>query len=186
MMERQGVRRGTIAGAGTQLALAGSAKKGWADWFGIGCAVGCMIHCIATPLGLGLLSILPALSDGLDGWVHQGFSILAVVLVAFAIRPSARSPRKRDAVSLAGGGILLLLAAAFILPADCCGVPSVGESDRGATLMTATTMIDMLGYRTASMVMASQPFLSPLGGLLLIAAHWLNLQIPPRTSGFPT
>ncbi len=206
---------------------AGSSRN-QADRWGILCSASCAIHCAITPLLLVALPTLPALSFLADPLVHQVAAVVCVALVVEAILPRWHYHRNWLVVTLANGGLAMLLISAFLLPDQCCllangpqqavasqhpapptssltltststvrlvswsaaddsdAVAPLPQSHRqawGRALLTETQLRSLVGQRISQFLMAGQPFFSPLGGLLLILAHWLNLRSSGRFLG---
>ncbi len=171
----------------------------WKDSLGIIASVICAIHCAATPI---LLALLPTLT--FTEWMssprfHQIAAIVCVGMVSLAIWPAFRRFRDYGVLSLSTAGLGLLLAAAFFLPDECCshsiasvsgsvargqhGEPSDVSHDQPllASLEHASHDAPLTVF-TASVVSPElraivQPWMTPLGGLLLVIAHGLNLRL---------
>ncbi len=171
----------------------------WKDSLGIIASVICAIHCAATPI---LLALLPTLT--FTEWMssprfHQIAAVVCVGMVSLAIWPAFRRFRDYSVLSLSTAGLGLLLAAAFFLPDECCShsIASVsGSVARGqhvdpsdvshgqpllASLKHASHDAPLTVF-TASVVSPEliaivQPWMTPLGGLLLVIAHGLNLRL---------
>lgn len=169
------------------------ARGGLADWAGMIASIGCAIHCAAMPL---VLAYLPAL--GL-GWLasegfHQWMAVICFVLAASAFVPGWRKHGSFLPAVWGAAGILLLTTAAFALEDGCCAVcgstdqtsveqqVSIGRcSVNQATLAgshlececcasTETEQVSGVSLSVASLT----PFVTPLGGLLLVVGHILN------------
>jgi len=92
----------------------------WKDKLGIVASVTCAVHCAATPI---LLACLPALK--FTEWMaspqfHQVAAIICVGLVAMSIWPAFRKFRDYRVLGLSSAGLVLIVAAAFVLPDHCC------------------------------------------------------------------
>ena len=163
----------------------------WKDSLGILASVACAIHCAATPI---LLAFLPALS--FTEWMasprfHQIAALVCVGMVSFAIWPAFIKFRDYRVLSLSTAGLVLLISAAFFMPDQCCSRP-LGDSSQLAVdehnhppgeshIHTAHAG----SVYTASLVNPEllalvQPWMTPLGGLLLVIAHGFNLRRPVR------
>ena len=169
----------------------------WKDSLGIFASATCAVHCAATPI---FLAFLPALK--LTEWMasprfHQIAAVVCVGMVSLAIWPAFRRFRDYRVLSLSTAGLGLLIAAAFILPDECCSHtiasassmnPHVGHShsrddapshashdhashdpDNALTTSAASTA-------SGDLFAVLQPWMTPLGGLLLVFAHSLNLR----------
>ena len=164
----------------------------WKDSLGIFASATCAVHCAATPI---LLAFLPALK--FTEWMasprfHQIAAVVCVGMVSMAIWPAFRRFRDYRVLSLSTAGLGLLIAAAFFLPDECCSHtiasasstdPHIGHNHRtdnaqnhashdhahtSTTLTTSTASGDLIAV--------FQPWMTPLGGLLLVFAHGLNLR----------
>jgi len=159
----------------------------WKDRLGIIASVTCAIHCAATPI---LLAFLPALK--LTEWMasprfHQIAAVVCVGMVSIAIWPAFRRFRDYRVLALSTAGLGLLIAAAFFLPDECC-TPAVAGSlstDPHAGHNHPTTSGRSHDHAAATASTASmfnpellatlQPWMTPIGGLMLVVAHCLNL-----------
>lgn len=164
----------------------------WKDTLGILASVACAIHCAATPI---LLAFLPALK--LTEWMaspqfHQAAAIVCVGLVSISIWPAFRLFRDFKVLGLSTTGLGLVITAAFFLPDQCCshavshgdhshttgsspvselshaGHDHAGHSHASGTSLASTFPMDLLAKL--------QPWMTPLGGLMLVLAHGLNLR----------
>jgi len=164
----------------------------WKDRLGIIASVTCAIHCAATPI---LLAFLPALK--LTEWMasskfHQIAAVVCVGMVSIAIWPAFRRFRDYRVLSLSTAGLGLLIAAAFFLPDECCtpaGAGSLttyshaghnhpttsGHSHDQASHDHAAATISTGSIVSAELLATLQPWMTPLGGLMLVVAHCLNL-----------
>ncbi len=132
-----------------------------------------------------------------DPLFHQVVAVVCAVIVVRAILPGFREHRSRAVAGLAIAGIGLLFVAAFVLPDVCCSAPADAHGEdclfcqrahaHAATLsrplLTAKQLESGLGKASAGQVMAWQPFLSPMGGLLLILAHLVNIRLKLNRCG---
>ncbi|MEN0109380.1 MAG: MerC domain-containing protein [Planctomycetota bacterium] len=160
----------------------------WADLAGMTASIGCAIHCAAMPLVIGYLPML-----GL-GWLagegfHQAMAILCFALAAAAFVPGWRK-HGRFAPAIAGlAGVALLTGAAFGAAGDCC--PSPDDSASAVTCDLADCEVcaatvqeraevgaDGSGSPSADaptgLLATVAPWLTPLGGLILVGAHVSN------------
>lgn len=158
-----------------------SPRAAWADWAGMIASIGCAIHCAAMPL---VLAYLP--SFGL-GWLaeegfHKWMALLCFGLAAAAFVPGWRKHGSFVPAIWAAAGLFLLTTAAFGLEESCCtscsashaastthtGAP--GEGCALCELSAAKEPIAAAGVSWSSVT----PFITPLGGLLLVVGHLLN------------
>lgn len=159
----------------------------WKDRLGIIASVTCAIHCAATPI---LLAFLPALK--LTEWManprfHQIAAVVCVGMVSIAIWPAFRRFRDYRVLWLSTAGLGLLIAAAFFLPDECCTPAAAGSlstdphaghnhptnsshsHDHAAASISTGSMIN------PELLASLQPWMTPIGGLMLVVAHCLNL-----------
>lgn len=80
------------------------------DWLGQALSVLCLLHCVATPL---LLSLAPTAAGVLGGW-HPVLWVLVVGAAAWAFVPGFRHHRQVNVLVLAGLGVVLLAAGAWV------------------------------------------------------------------------
>ena len=165
----------------------------WKDSLGILASVACAIHCAATPI---LLVFLPALS--FTEWMatprfHQIAALVCAGMVSLAIWPAFIKFRDYRVLSLSTVGLALLITAAFFLPDECCSRPLgesahlaadehnhvLGETHIHAPHSRSTYTASLVSPELLSLV---QPWMTPLGGLLLVIAHGFNLRRPVRNS----
>jgi MerC mercury resistance protein len=163
----------------------------WKDTLGILASVACAIHCAATPI---LLAFLPALK--FTEWMaspqfHQAAAIVCVGLVSISIWPAFRLFRDFRVLGLSTAGLGLVITAAFFLPDQCCS-HAVSHGDRSHTTGSPVNELshaghDHAGHSHASettlastfpmdLLVSLQPWMTPLGGLMLVFAHGLNIR----------
>lgn len=168
----------------------------WKDRLGIFASVACAIHCAATPVLLGTLPALKFTEWMASPLFHQIAAAVCCGIVALAIWPAFVRFRDYRILSLSSMGLGLILSAAFFLPDNCCsqdlkGVQMVAlhsESQQSDAHCAEHGHTHDHGHShehehgsspAASMQLAGigaiQPWMTPLGGVLLIAAHGLNL-----------
>ena len=165
----------------------------WKDTLGIVASVACAVHCAATPI---LIAFLPALT--FTEWManprfHQIAAVVCVGMVALAIWPAFMRFRDYRVLSLSTGGLGLIIAAAFFLPNECCShshaVASTtdlhaghkhaadGLASHSLTSDHATESETVFAsLASPALIAIVQPWMTPLGGLLLVVAHGLNLR----------
>jgi hypothetical protein len=146
--------------------------------FGIACSAGCAVHCAAMPV---IASAAPALGLGplAGSLVHQIVAAMCCFFVAKAIVPRWRLHRDALVAVCVGLGLSLLMLAAFILPDPCCQPSSIFGSI-GFPLLSVAQLELSLGQALAQQVLLAQPYMTPIGGVLLIAAHVMNLDLVRR------
>lgn len=142
-------------------------------------SIGCAVHCAVTPVLLAFAPVIGVSTIGGMAWlssplVHQLAAVICCVLMAKALAPRWKQKIDGLTVAFAAVGISFLLTAAFILPDPCCP-PNGFLSWIGAPLMTFELLQTWFGGTAAHSIVSAQPYLTPLGGLLLIGAHAMNL-----------
>ena len=160
-----------------ELAIVTSAPKtpasSWADWAGMTASVGCAIHCAAMPL---VLAYLPTFGLGwlADEGFHRWMAIFCCVLAVAAFVPGWRSHRSWTPLAWGAVGLILLNTAAFGLEGGCCpscDAATVACADEGCTACVAEApTMEASPPVAASFV----PFMTPLGGVLLVVGHLIN------------
>ena len=166
---------------GEAATVAVSPGNTWADTAGMVASIGCAIHCATMPLVLAYLPML-----GLD-WLagegfHQWMAMLCFGLAAAAFVPGWRKHRSFLPAIWGIAGVALLTTAAFGMEGSCC--PSCVESsnvaigstcsDETCTLCTATEHATESQSEPSSLLTGLAPFVTPLGGMLLVVGHVVN------------
>ena len=163
----------------------------WKDRLGIIASVTCAIHCAATPI---LLAFLPALK--LTEWMasprfHQIAAVVCVGMVSIAIWPAFRRFRDYRVLWLSSAGLGLLIAAAFVLPDECCSQavagtvtadphaghnhPATGTHSHDHATHAHSATVSTASIISPDLLASLQPWMTPIGGLMLVVAHCLNL-----------
>ncbi|XZE52967.1 MerC domain-containing protein [Planctomycetaceae bacterium SH139] len=100
--------------------------------------------------------------------------------VAAAERPAAERPAESIFTATATPTSSLTLRLASWSAANeaetLTQLPQTHRQPWGRSLLTETQLRSVFGPWLSQFLLAGQPFFSPLGGLLLILAHWLNLR----------
>ena len=177
----------------------------WKDRLGILASVICAIHCAATPILIASLPTLK-LTEWMAGPAfHQWAAGICTGLVAIAIVPAFLKSWDYRVLGLSLAGIGLIVGAAFFMPDTCCTQPlssagnlasgsgneTPGQShghdhhdhsghahDGHSHAVAGHDHADDAHASDAAMLSIAgvQPWLTPLGGVLLILAHGLNLK----------
>jgi len=177
----------------------------WKDGMGIFASITCAIHCAATPILLAFLPALKLTEWMASPRFHQIAAVVCVAMVSLAIWPAFRRFRDYRVLSLSTAGLGLLIAAAFFLPDECCshtdsavaatdshaghnhspfgGQGSAAHDHSGHNHSShshsepseATTVLTA-GIASPWFLASVQPWMTPLGGILLVIAHGLNLR----------
>ena len=163
----------------------------WTDRMGMLASIGCAIHCAAMPF---VISYLPSLGlswmsgEGFHRWM--AFICAAIAISAFV--PGWRHHRRLAPALLGLVGVVLLSSAAFVLEPCCAACESTDsttsanaqasaeeaaceeceacdscESSTIAAAATSGPSLTLWGYNLT-------PYVTPFGGLVLVAAHLLN------------
>jgi len=166
----------------------------WQDWIGIVASIGCAIHCAAMPF---VISFLPAmgLSFLADEAFHRWMALACFVIAMSAFVPGFRHHRRFTPSVIAVVGLLLITVAAFGFAGDCCAtcvlsdassVSAAGCTDQCCEHCVADSVAEqtvpetpIAGIAVAAIVSPEwlthfAPWLTPLGGMLLVTAHLLN------------
>ena len=149
-------------------------KKQFSDKLSICLSMCCILHCIALPV---VIILIPSVSSF---WIndenfHIVLVLLAIPISLFAMAKSLKKHNNYKCISLAGVGLLLLVAAIFMHDIGLGGEHNVGEQVQdehgheghdehggiGETLETIFTV---------------------LGGLILFGAHFLNIRLTNNSS----
>lgn len=160
--------------------MIGLANRGAvADWAGMVASIGCAIHCAAMPL---VLAYLPSLGLGwlADEGFHRWMAVICFALAAAAFVPGWRKHRSFLPAIWGGIGLLLLTTAAFGMEESCCASCATCEHVTSA----AETNIEGTSTTASSLSFAwITPFVTPLGGLLLVLGHVVNHNKSCRCQG---
>ena len=166
----------------TEIDTQGSGTQSWADWAGMTASIGCAIHCAAMPLVIAYLPAL-GLSWLADEGFHQWMALICFALAALAFLPGWRAHRSLLPVGFGLAGVFLLTFAAYGLEEGCCPSCAV-ESNESATasactdptctLCKAEEEVTIETPEAKSLTQLVTPFLTPLGGVLLVVGHLSN------------
>jgi hypothetical protein len=175
-------------------------RGAWADWAGLIASIGCAIHCAAMPLVTAYLPFL-GFEWLADEGFHRGMAIACFALAIAAFAPGWRKHRSLTPAIWGGAGLLLLTTAAFALEGNCCAACSTDDvappeatacndascplchaeeeaatgAEPAATPSTTTTSAATASTADSSGFSKSLvPFITPLGGLLLVVGHISN------------
>lgn len=169
----------------------------WADWVGLIASIGCAIHCAAMPFVIAYLPAL-GLSFLADEVFHKWMAVGCFVIAVTAFIPGLRKHGRFPPVVMGSVGLAMISVAAFGFAGECCSsCPTAVNPD--ATKMTATCTEAGCSFcasesPAASTIVASAasaspagtlqssspwggriaPWLTPLGGMVLVAAHLMN------------
>ena len=179
----------------------------WTDWLGVTASIACAIHCAAMPFVAVFLPML-GLSFLMDDSFHQVMVVVCSSIAIAAFIPGFRRHRRLLPICVGAIGLSLISTAAFALEGHCCqscaAVPS-GIVPSGTTTESAPTVCteaccdaaalaapppfstppQTSEVATASTLGPFIPWITPLGGLLLVAAHLTNRQFSCRCGCCP-
>ncbi|KAA1261045.1 MerC mercury resistance protein [Rubripirellula obstinata] len=168
----------------------------WQDYIGIVASIGCAIHCAAMPF---VISFLPALGLSFlaDEAFHRWMALACFVIAMAAFVPGFRQHRRLVPGAIAVVGLSLITVAAYGFAGDCCAscesptepsLTAVACTDACCEKCVADQEIADLDF--ADQDFADQdavasiappafltglaPWITPLGGMLLVSAHLLN------------
>lgn len=171
---------------------------GWADWAGMIASIGCAIHCAAMPFVVAYLPAL-GLSFLADEAFHKWMAVgcFAVALTAFV--PGLRRHGQLTPVTIGSVGLVMISIAAFGFAGECCptcessatpvasastvvcttstGCPHCASESLPATSTTSRVSLASLSAPSQSVLPWGGrlvPWLTPLGGIVLVSAHLLN------------
>ncbi|MBM3963618.1 MAG: MerC domain-containing protein [Planctomycetes bacterium] len=176
----------------------------WKDRLGIFASVACAIHCAVTPFLIASLPALKLTEWMASPLFHQIAAVACSVLVAIAIWPSFARFRDYRILGLSTAGLSFIIASAFLLPDACCSNAAQCSEDHceetsavagnihnhsqdhshadhthGDTAVSAPSPELATASFAAPIQFAAtwlQPWMTPIGGLLLIIAHGVNLR----------
>ena len=133
---------------------------------------------------------------------HQTAAIVCVGLVSISIWPAFRLFRDFKVLGLSTAGLGLVIAAAFFLPDQCCS-NGVNDGDHSRTIGSSPekelsheghshaghshaghshtghshdSEVTLASTSPTDLLASLQPWMTPLGGLMLVFAHGLNLR----------
>ena len=138
-------------------------KKQFSDKLSICLSLCCILHCIALPV---VIILIPSVSSFWinDENVHIVLVLLAIPISLFAMVKSLKKHNNYKCISLAGVGLLLLVAAIFMHDIGLGGEHvqdehgHEGHDEHGGIGETLETIFTVLG------------------GLILLGAHYLNIR----------
>lgn len=140
----------------------------WGDALGLIASVGCAIHCAATPI---VIALLP--TWGLSWLAHDAFhqwmfaACFLIAIVAFV--PGLRRHGSWLPMQVGFLGLIFIGVAAFVPGAHCCH-GCVQSAETAAA--TSFQLLQLAGW--SQWWEKIVPWVTPLGGGVLVAAHLLN------------
>lgn len=172
--------------------LPGSFKEtGCRDWIGIVASIGCAIHCAVMPF---VIAYLPGsgLSIRADESFHKWMFLVCVLIGLSAFLPGWRNHHRLLPLAIGSVGLGMIGFAAFGLGGECCIACSPGDSvtaetspaccpngcceydETRADPAESESVIIAASFVGSNLSETLVPWITPLGGVLLIGAHLLN------------
>ncbi|MEM8946661.1 MAG: MerC domain-containing protein [Planctomycetota bacterium] len=177
-------------------------QTAWADWAGMLASVGCAIHCAAMPLVIGYLPML-GISWLADESFHQVMTIVCFSFAVLAFVPGWKKHGSIVPASVGAIGVGLLALAAFGLECTCCpssessieaSASSQVQANRASFEQAEAPASACTDENCQVCAHANEavkgdpaenvagdgdfswmiPFVSPLGGVFLVAGHLVN------------
>lgn len=193
MLEIANPKRTISSGPESTLRSNSAIGSAWRDWIGIVASIGCAIHCAAMPFVIAFLPAL-GLSFLADEAFHRWMALACFIIALAAFVPGFRQHRRLMPGVIGVAGLSLITYAAFGIAGDCCAACLPAATETAATLCTeaccehcvttATAGLEPTSAAGTSIVAASMvsptiltpllPWITPLGGILLVSAHLLN------------
>ena len=166
----------------TEIDTTTAKNQSWADLAGMTASIGCAIHCAAMPL---VIAYLPALGLGwlADEGFHQWMAVLCFALAALAFLPGWRKHRSLLPVGFGIAGVFLLTFAAYGLEDGCCPSCAVDQTENVAAsacddpdcvFCEDECEVNQETTESNTLVSSFTPFITPLGGVLLVVGHLAN------------
>ena len=161
---------------------------------GIVASVGCAIHCAAMPF---IIAYLPGLGLSFlaDEAFHKWMFLIGVLIGLSAFLPGWRKHRQWSPLAIGATGLGLIGFAAFGLAGECCAACETDDSSARTSSIPACcangccehesaenaadadesgpAAIEAAFVGSAATVILA-PWITPLGGILLVGAHLLN------------
>ncbi|MFN3190020.1 MAG: MerC domain-containing protein [Aureliella sp.] len=193
-------------GASSSLSVSNTGSTGAVvpDWLGVVASVACAIHCAAMPFVITFLPML-GLSFLADESFHKVMVGVCTVLALLAFVPGWRVHKKWLPAGIAMVGLTMIGAAAFALEDSCacCTLPqeAVAAGSEDVPVAAAACTDEHCEHCAAKAKAAEEavvsseapqllagftPWITPLGGLLLVAAHLVNRRFSCRCDCCPT
>jgi hypothetical protein len=167
----------------------------WRDGLGMVASIGCAIHCAAMPFVIAYLPAL-GLSFLADEAFHKWMALVCFLIAIIAFIPGIRKHGNWTPISIGAVGLVFITFAAFGLAGECCSSCQAAEAPAHAMVVDtgcdqcedcehcqSSTNVD--GSESAivplfeptpekDLLATLAPWITPLGGLLLVSAHLLN------------
>ncbi len=177
--------------------LGSSNANAWSDWLGMTASIGCAIHCAAMPFVIAYLPAL-GLSFLADEAFHKWMAVGCFLIAVAAFIPGLRKHGRLSPVVVAGVGLVMISVAAFGFAGECCPSCDSGHSANASTSPESCSdadcplcSVDSPATKASSLQVSQEgsaaiasvssswltsivPWLTPVGGLILVSAHLLN------------
>lgn len=175
-------------------------RPAWRDWIGVVASIGCAIHCAAMPFVIAYLPGL-GLSFLADEAFHKWMFLVCVLIGLSAFIPGWRKHGRWLPITIGSAGLTFIGFAAFGLAGECCAACEDGtelsghetgaaccengccvfeqdDDQQHSETLTAVETAEqpLLGasIMNAKAIQQIAPWITPLGGFLLVVAHLLN------------
>lgn len=188
-----------------------SPQSTWRDWLGIVASVGCAIHCAAMPFVIAYLPAL-GLSFLADEAFHKWMFVVCMGIGLAAFFPGWKLHRRLVPIAIATVGLTMIGTAAFGFAGECCASCELNAAAAGTEIEDgaaceccengccdadeeSTPAQDLQSTDAenaqATLINTSSltpflPWITPIGGLILIAAHLMNRRYGCRCGCCPT
>jgi hypothetical protein len=139
----------------------------WHDVAGIMASAACAVHCAMMPVALGYLPTL-GLSWLADEAFHRLMAVVCFLLAALAFLPGWRRHGSCAPAAFGSIGVALLATGAFVFPEPCCA-----NCQQDLTQLSVEVK-NCSDWTVAYGKLAIRPWLTPLGGAILVAGHFIN------------
>lgn len=157
------------------------------DWLGITASIGCAIHCAAMPFVIAFLPMF-GLTFLADESFHKVMFVICTLLALVAFVPGWRKHRRVLPAGIALFGLSVIGIAAFAFEDSCCAAcesDSIAEHAAGSVCEDENCESCAIDSSDADSANANQldwliPFVTPLGGVMLVSAHLVNRQFSRR------
>ncbi len=160
----------------------------WTDVIGVVASIACAIHCAVMPLIVGFLPAM-GLSFLADDSFHKVMVGVCSLLAVSAFIPGLRRHGRRLPIIVAIVGLVMISIAAFALEDECCSSCELTTSTSATEVQLGAEACceDCIAEPGKPIVASVQPkitdtsitssffpWITPLGGLLLVTAHLTN------------
>ena len=166
----------------------------WSDWAGMVASIGCAIHCAAMPFVIAYLPAL-GLSFLADEAFHKWMAIGCFAIALMAFVPGLRKHGRWSPVAIGCVGLAMITVAAFGFSGECCAACNLQDQQQATADgvcdddccpdcaskngVTPSTSDNQAAVRAKDSGNPSSfawfvPWLTPIGGMVLVSAHLMN------------